>query len=599
MLYSKHKDADPMDTVERLHSILADIGLETEVSWVDSGIQNVYSNHVSISNTSFGTNGKGTTEAYALASGYAELIERIQNGMLNVSIRHNGSAEQTDFVYCPDEILQTADELVAQDDAFTRFLFAFFHIESPEQKRSYLKDLPKREPLPQDIFRCLPFANITTGKIVYIPADLLLPICGSNGMAAGNTPEEALVQALSELLERYANKAVLEGVVPPEIPRAYWAQTGISSLISQIEDSGRYKVSIRDCSLGKGLPVTAVVISDCRNGKFGVHFGCHPSFEVSVERSLTEALQGKNLESSASMNEIGDSRLCSSVDNGPNLMKLGYGAYPIGFFADDPSYPFVPGSEWAGLTNLEMLKKLLGIIHKEGFEVLIRDASYLGFPSYHVLIPGMSELFFSNGQRIKELRTANRVTASMKHFPDLSPEEENRLLLYMKYKQYSIMENSFSWILGIPYKGSHYQTERIRAFLHYKHGEYAQAYEWFMRASGLTEDGQERSFLLCAAEYAWLMHICADSEKVARAIKCYFHTDTAEAVHEILRDPSQTMKKAFEPLPCHHCENCPHSGIHCDYPRNEAALQKIRTAIAKSRVNQNNLLVFFNSIGTF
>lgn len=327
MLYSKHKDADPMDTVERLHSILADIGLETEVSWVDSGIQNVYSNHVSISNTSFGTNGKGTTEAYALASGYAELIERIQNGMLNVSIRHNGSAEQTDFVYCPDEILQTADELVAQDDAFTRFLFAFFHIESPEQKRSYLKDLPKREPLPQDIFRCLPFANITTGKIVYIPADLLLPICGSNGMAAGNTPEEALVQALSELLERYANKAVLEGVVPPEIPRAYWAQTGISSLISQIEDSGRYKVSIRDCSLGKGLPVTAVVISDCRNGKFGVHFGCHPSFEVSVERSLTEALQGKNLESSASMNEIGDSRLCSSVDNGPNLMKLGYGAY--------------------------------------------------------------------------------------------------------------------------------------------------------------------------------------------------------------------------------------------------------------------------------
>ena len=60
---------------------------------------------------------------------------------------------------------------------------------------------------------------------------------------------------------------------------------------------------------------------------------------------------------SASMNEIGDSRLCNSVDNGPNLMKLGYGAYPMGFFSDTPSYDFKPSREWIGLTNLEMMKK--------------------------------------------------------------------------------------------------------------------------------------------------------------------------------------------------------------------------------------------------
>lgn len=595
MQYNKHKDADPVDTVRKIHLILDRIGLKIDEIWTDSGVQNVFSNHISISNTSFGTNGKGTNKEYALASGYAELIERIQNGILKVSTRYDRIEKQVGFVYSPDETFRTAEELVSQENAFTRFFFDFAHVETPEEKKNYLNGLPKMEVLPQGKFRCLPFANLATNRVEYIPVDILFPVYGSNGMSAGNTPEEALVQALSEILERYANKAVLEGVVPPEIPREYWEKTGISSLVEEIESDGRYRISIRDCSLGKGLPVTAVVISDCKNGKFGVHFGCHPSFEVSVERSLTEALQGKNIESAASMNEIGDSRMCGSIDNGPNLMKIGYGAYPIDFFADEPSYAFVPADEWTGLTNLEMMKKLLGIIHGEGFEVLVRDASHLGFPAYHVLIPGMSELFFSNGQRFRELRTANRVIGSMKRFPELSPEEEKRLLLYMDYKQYSVVENTFSWLSNLPLKGELYTTERIRAFLYYKREEYTQAYRWFRRASEMMSDDKERSFLLCAAEYSWMMHICADPEKAVRAVKCYFHADTVDKIHELLCEPSQAMRKAFVPLRCYDCEKCPNNGTHCEYQQNETALLKIQTAIAKSKVDQNNVLALFRN----
>ena len=73
-----------MDTVKKIQSIIQNIGLETDVTWVESGIKDAYSNHISISHTSFGTNGKGTSKEYALASGYAELIERIQNGILKL-----------------------------------------------------------------------------------------------------------------------------------------------------------------------------------------------------------------------------------------------------------------------------------------------------------------------------------------------------------------------------------------------------------------------------------------------------------------------------------------------------------------------------------
>lgn len=596
MQYSKHKDAEPMNTVNRIRSIIDEIGLKTEISWIESGVHDIYSNHVSISNATFGTNGKGTSEEYTLASGYAELIERIQSGIIKTAIRYYRVEDQTGFIYSPDELIRTADELVAQDDAFTRFFFRYFFKTTTKEKSTFLKNFPKMEILPSEHFRCLPFADLATGQIKYIPIDILYPICGSNGMAAGNTPEEALVQALSELLERYANKAVLEGVVPPEIPREYWETSEIRKLVDEIESNDRYRVSIRDCSLGKGFPVTAVVISDCRNGKFGVHFGCHPSFEVAVERCLTEALQGKNLESASSMNEIGDDRMCSSVDNGPNLMKIGSGAYPIGFFSDEPSYAFVPGDDWRGLTNREMLKKLVGVIRKEGYDILIRDASHLGFPTYHAIIPGMSELFFSNGQRIKESRTVNRIISNMKHFPDLPVEEENSLLLYMKYKQYSIMENTFGWIANLPLKGEIYTTERVRAFLHYKRGEYFEAYNWFKGASDMAGSEEEKAFLLCASEYAWLMQVSADSEKAFRAIKCYFREDIAEKVHEVMRIPAQAMNKAFTPFPCFDCENCPHKDIDCDYPNNEKAFLKIQTALSKSKVDQHNTLAFLNDL---
>ena len=128
MQYRKHKDAAPMDTVKKIQSIIHNIGLETDVTWVESGIKDAYSNHISISHTSFGANGKGTSKEYALASGYAELIERIQNGILKTAIRYNRVANEIGFLYSPDEKICSVEDILLQNDAFTRFFFSFFHM---------------------------------------------------------------------------------------------------------------------------------------------------------------------------------------------------------------------------------------------------------------------------------------------------------------------------------------------------------------------------------------------------------------------------------------------------------------------------------------
>lgn len=594
--YDKCKDTSPDKTVTRIKDILNNVNIQTDIEWTKQEYHDAFSNRITLSPTSLGTNGKGTDIEYALASGYAELIERIENGTILIGYQSPSLRNSFGFVNSPDEVMIPLEQLAIQNDPFTNFIFNHYQAYTTDARIDCLRKLPRLNDDSPESLRCIPFTFPAKNKIVFIPTDIMLPIYGSNGMSAGNTMEEALVQGICEILERYANKAVIEGVVPPEIPREYWDQSPISKLIHDIERSGRYRVMLYDCSLGKNIPATAIVISDLENGKFGIHFSCHPSFDVSIERTLTEALQGKTLEVFTKMNTLGDSQMCSCVDNYPNLMKIGFGAYPLKLFYSKPSYKFEPRNDWNGLSNKEMLIKLLRIIKEEGYEVLIRDASHLDFPAYHVLVPGMSEMFFSNGRRLKELNTLNRVAASMKHFPNLSSDEENRLLLLMRYKEFSALENTLGWITTLPLINTRLSTERVRAFLHFKRHEFQDAYSWFSNASKRENEAYEKLYLACAAEYSRLLSIGASSEEAMLCLSHYYPDDIARKTHETLCIPSQALKKEFPPLTCDQCCNCSHAGNNCEYPEIAKVMANIKGALAKSHVSQNALLKSLNKI---
>lgn len=49
----------------------------------------------------------------------------------------------------------------------------------------------------------LPFTRQSDGETVYIPMNIVGNLYVSNGMSAGNTPNEARVQGLSEVFERH------------------------------------------------------------------------------------------------------------------------------------------------------------------------------------------------------------------------------------------------------------------------------------------------------------------------------------------------------------------------------------------------------------
>lgn len=65
----------------------------------------------------------------------------------------------------------------------------------------------------------LPFTRQSDNQTVYIPMNIVGNLYVSNGMSSGNTANEARVQGLSEVFERFVkNRIIAESISLPAIP---------------------------------------------------------------------------------------------------------------------------------------------------------------------------------------------------------------------------------------------------------------------------------------------------------------------------------------------------------------------------------------------
>ena len=143
----------------------------------------------------------------------------------------------------------------------------------------------------------IPFVRRSDGEEVYFPVNLIENLYASNGMSAGNTLAEAQVQALSEIFERAVKREILENEITlPNVPNGVLEKyPDIVAGIRDLESKG-FPILVKDASLGGVYPVMCVTLMNPRTGGVYASFGAHPSFQVALERSLTELLQGRSFE---------------------------------------------------------------------------------------------------------------------------------------------------------------------------------------------------------------------------------------------------------------------------------------------------------------
>lgn len=592
--YSKHKDREPQDTIFNIQRILNEAGLFTTVMWSGDEVKGLRSNRVSVYPTTLGTNGKGTDELYCTASGYAEMLERIQNNIIGVRWEQRSNGQPMNGIGIPDLEYMSAAQIVEQGDAVCSHMFEVFGKQDSKEKADFLYKwtLSLKDTCDPDAIDTAPFVDVRNRRIVNLPVDVVMRVYGSNGMSAGNTIEEALVQGIAEVFERYANHMLVEKkYVPPRIPDEVLKSYSVWDTIQAIRATGRYDVVVLDCSLGKGLPVAGSMIIDKHTGHFGMKLGSHPSIAVAVERTLTESFQGRNKVTASSGCALGSEKEAQHYHNFTNIIKIGSGIYPVTMLADEPDWEFVPWTAWEGLDNRAYLQKMLHMLIEMGFSPMIRDAAHLGFPSCYIIVPGMSEMYRLEDLTLRIDATSRRNTLSFGRFPDCNEIELRRLLKMIRIKERSMIENELPVLVGRPLRDSRLVSETVAAYVALKLGEYGQARHYFNIMLQLATDEVEQIYLRCIGEYARYRELGVEHEKAIKVIRCMFDSEAVQRVEDETSDMERLLWKVFPHLNCFDCEHCELTDAQCGNRTELEVFAKMRKAVSQSTVRQEDLMM--------
>jgi ribosomal protein S12 methylthiotransferase accessory factor len=390
--YILGKDLPLEQTIADMTGLLSDLGMKIEISSWRNIVPNVWSLHIrdAASPMCF-TNGKGATKESALCSALGEFIERLNCNFFYNDQFFGTDIANSDFVHYPNEKWFKPGE---NDELPSDILDDYcLDIYNPDDELRGSNLIDTNSGLAERGICSIPYIRQSDGETVYFPSNLIENLFLSNGMSAGNNLPEAQVQCLSEIFERAVKKQIIaQEIVLPDVPKAVIAKyPSILAGIEGLEAQG-FPVVVKDASLGGQFPVMCVTLMNPKTGGVFASFGAHPSFEVALERSLTELLQGRSFEG---LNDVPkptfNSMAVTEPENFVDHFIDSTGVVSWRFFSSKHDYEFC---EWdfSG-TNEEENTVLMNILKVLGKEVYIAEFNQLGATACRILVPDYSEVY--------------------------------------------------------------------------------------------------------------------------------------------------------------------------------------------------------------
>ena len=386
------KDLPLEETISNMSKILKDLGIKIEIASWRNIVPNVWSLHIrdTVSPMCF-TNGKGATKESALCSALGEYIERASCNFFYNDYYFGQDICKSKFVHYPDEKWFQAGLKDALPDGILDPNCLKIFDPFGELRSSHLIDT--NSGLSQRGICTLPYVRQSDQKTIYFPSNLIENLFVSNGMSAGNNLYEAQVQCLAEIFERAVKKKIIEEeIILPDVPKNILEKyPDILAGINELEDKG-FPVIVKDASLGGIFPVICVTLMNPKTGGVFASFGAHPNFQVALERSLTELLQGRSFDGlndmpPATFNSLAVSEANNFVDHFIDSTGL----ISWKFFSTKYDYNFC---EWdfSG-TNEKENNTLMNILISMGKEVYIATYDDFGATACRILVPSYSEIY--------------------------------------------------------------------------------------------------------------------------------------------------------------------------------------------------------------
>jgi ribosomal protein S12 methylthiotransferase accessory factor len=236
-----------------------------------------------------GSFGKGSTAEQAEASALMEAIERYSGIFQGDEVRT--TRRFTDFE--PGEAINPEDVL----------LFSQAQYDAPDAEPEGAHPVPERFD-PSARIEWTPAWSLRDKCFRYLPTSLMYFFYGeedgeshynadSNGCAAGNTVQEAIVQGFLELVERDAYAIWWYNRLPrEELDLNQFDDSYVQDLKTQLEGEGR-KLWVLDITSDLGVPTYVAIVHWMQNGHENIEFGSGAHFDsrIALLRALTELNQ--------------------------------------------------------------------------------------------------------------------------------------------------------------------------------------------------------------------------------------------------------------------------------------------------------------------
>ncbi len=334
---------------------------------------------------SAGSFGKGSTAEQGEASALMEAIERYSGIFQGDEIR--AKRRLADFpsgeAIPPNEVLLFSDAQLGRG-------------ESPMSGSDDWEATPALFD-PSARMDWSPVWSLRDGRFKHLPTSLLYFFhrgpatfaADSNGCAAGNTIEEAIVQGFLELVERDAYAIWWYNQLQrPELDLGQFDDSYVRDLRKQLAETGR-RLWVLDVTSDLGIPTFVAITHWMQNGQENIEFGSGAHFDsrIALLRALTE------LNQFLSLGLMGGGTGEKSSLDGTTPLRLQDHPYlmPSGEHLVQPDF----SSKFGHFDTREQVAACVDLAKRAGHDFLVLDQTRpdIEVPVVRVIVPGLRHFY--------------------------------------------------------------------------------------------------------------------------------------------------------------------------------------------------------------
>jgi oxazoline/thiazoline synthase len=381
----RHHVSPLTGVVSRLERIDADLPLNTNFHAMHNFAGPSETVHELRAGLSSGSFGKGSTAEQGEASAFMEAIERYSGIFQGDEIR----AKRRLADLSADEAIAPNKVLLFSETQLQRAHAPMFGSDDGEATPALFDRSAEIDWSPVWSLRDKSFKYLPTSLLYFFYRGPAAFSADSNGCAAGNTREEAIVQGFLELVERDAYAIWwYNRLQRPQLDLDRFDDSYIRDLRRELAATGR-RLWVLDVTSDLGIPTFVAIVHWVQNGQENIEFGSGAHFDarIALLRALTE------LNQFLSLGLMGGGTGEKPSLDGTTLLRLEN--YPYLIPGGEPHSAPDADAKFSHLDTSEQVAACVRLTQQAGLDFLVLDQTRpdIEVPVVRVIVPGLRHFY--------------------------------------------------------------------------------------------------------------------------------------------------------------------------------------------------------------